>query len=496
MSRRRIALITETINKQRELWFGPDANIFDFLQDVLTLDLIAPDRPRATAPPGFAAFAGKVQQLTGPVMAKAMGRHRLLPLLPAARAKQVGGEPALPALSIPIFIAACGWMAYPHAMTATSTHDFKRGQDARILAIAELAEDWAGAVNEWRKANEPLIDWSHGRAPSAAHEYMLYQALIGAWPPGGADAGFVERMQAYAIKAMREGKQQTSWHVPNEVYETTVASFIARILDPEQSPAFLASFEDFVARTNLIGALNSLAQLTLKATIPGVPDFYQGSEFWDLSLVDPDNRRPVDFAARERALAELPAEPDWRELGTRFPDGHIKFALTRRLLALRGDRPDLFANGIYEPIEVEGPHARHVLAFARTLRRHAVIVVIARHLAPLTDGGRRWPTEFDLHATLKLDSFSIADNFLSPSATFSGGPVRVGSVLSSLPVAVLRAGRRRDSIFRRGSGRSNTDQAAGRTRADGPSSIPPSAPPERAAPVKFHSERAETGRTP
>ncbi|MEZ5788990.1 MAG: malto-oligosyltrehalose synthase [Xanthobacteraceae bacterium] len=479
------ALITETINKARELWFGPDANIFDFLQDVLTLDLIAPDRPPGYSSARVRRFAGKVQQLTGPVMAKAMEDtafyrfHRLLAL------NEVGGEPALPALSIPDFHRRMRMrMAYPHAMTATSTHDTKRGQDARtrILAIAELAEDWAGAVNEWRKANEPLIDWSHGRAPSAAHEYMIYQALIGAWPPGGADAGFVERMQAYAIKAMREGKQQTSWHNPNEAYESTVTSFIARVLDPEQSSTFLASFEAFVARTDLIGALSSLAQLTLKATIPGVPDFYQGSEFWDFSLVDPDNRRPVDFAARERVLAELPAEPDWRELGAHFPDGHIKFALTRRLLALRGDRPDLFANGIYEPIEVEGAHARHVLAFARTLRRHAVIVVIARHLAPLTDGGRRWPTEFDLHATLKLDSFSIADNFLSPSATFSGGPVRVGSVLGSLPVAVLRAGRRRDSIFRRGGGRSNTDQAAGRTRADGPSSIPPSAPPERAAP--------------
>lgn len=473
-------LIIETINKARESWFGPDSNIFDFLQDVLTLDLIAPNRPGYSSA-RVRRFAGKVQQLTGPVMAKAMEDtafyryHRLLAL------NEVGGEPALPALSIPDFHRRMRMrMAHPHAMTATSTHDTKRGQDARtrILAIAELADDWAGAVSEWRKTNEPLIDWSHGRVPSAAHEYMLYQALIGAWPPGGADAGFVERMQAYAIKAMREGKQQTSWHVPNEAYESTVASFIARILDREQSPAFLASFEAFVARTDLIGALNSLAQLTLKATIPGVPDFYQGSEFWDFSLVDPDNRRPVDFAARERALAELPAEPDWRELGTRFSDGHIKFALTRRLLALRGERPDLFSNGIYEPIEVEGPHARHILAFARVLRRYAVIVVVARHLAPLTDGGRRWPTDFDLQATLKLDSFSSADNFLSPSTTFPGGPVRVGSVLGPLPVAVLRAGRRRDSIFRRGGGRSGADQTGGRMRAGESSSIPPPAPPE------------------
>lgn len=474
------ALITETIAKARAAWFGPDANIFDFLQDVLTLDLVAPDRP-----PGYSAarvrrFTGKVQQLTGPVTAKAMEDtafyryHRLLAL------NEVGGDPALPALTVADFHRRMRMrMAEPHAMTATSTHDTKRGQDARtrILAIAELAEDWAGAVTTWRKANEPLIDWSHGRAPSAAHEYMLYQALIGAWPAGGADAGFIERMQAYAVKAMREGKQQTSWHVPNEAYESTVTSFIARMLDREQSPAFLANFDAFVARTSLIGALNSLVQLTLKATIPGVPDFYQGSEFWDFSLVDPDNRRDVDFPARERALSELPDEPDWSELGSRFADGHIKFALTRRLLALRGDRPDLFANGNYEPIEVEGPHARHVLAFARTMRRYAVIVVCARHLAPLTDGGRRWPGEFDLQATLKLDSFTIADNFFSPRATFSGGPVRVGTVLGTLPVAVLRAGRRRDT-FRRGA-RSNADPVSGRVRTD---SSPATAPPSSSEP--------------
>jgi len=477
-------LITETIKKARDSWFGPDANIFDFLQDVLTLDLIAPDRPPGYSSARVRRFAGKVQQLTGPVMAKAMEDtafyryHRLLAL------NEVGGDPALPGLTVADFHRRMRMrMAEPHAMTATSTHDTKRGQDARtrIMAIAELADEWAGAVSDWRKMNEPLVDWSSGRAPSAGHEYMLYQALIGAWPAtGGADAEFIARMQAYAVKAMREGKQQTSWHVANEAYESAVTSFIARILDREQSPAFLDSFEAFVARTSLIGALNSLAQLTLKATIPGVPDFYQGSEFWDFSLVDPDNRRPVDFAARERALAELPDEPDWGALGTRFADGHVKFALTRRLLALRGDRPELFANGIYEPIEVEGPHARHVLAFARSLRRYAVIVVIARHLAPLTDGGRRWPSEFDLQATLKLDSFSIADNFLSPSTALSGGPVRVGTLLGPLPIAVLQAGRRRESILRRGGGRSGTNQNAGPTRIEAPAPTPPVVPGQRA----------------
>src|SRR3954462_7814599 len=146
------------------------------------------------------------------------------------------------------------------------------------------------------------------RAPSATFEYMLYQALLGAWQPD--DDSFSERMQAYALKAAREGKQETSWLNPHEAYEAGVKSFITRILDRNISVEFLNSVETLAQRLSLLGALNSLSQVTLKATMPGVPDFYQGTEFWDLSLVDPDNRRPVDFAVRSHVLASL-EQPDW-----------------------------------------------------------------------------------------------------------------------------------------------------------------------------------------
>src|SRR5262249_20469284 len=147
--------------------------------------------------------------------------------------------------------------------------------------------------------NEYLIESSESsRIPSSAHEYMLYQALLGAWPLDGPNADFVERMLAYAVKAAREGKQQTSWLAPNEGYEAGLQRFVARLLDPVHSQRFITSFEAFAHRAALMGALNSLTQATLKATMPGVPDFYQGTELWDLSLVDPDNRRPVDIAKR------------------------------------------------------------------------------------------------------------------------------------------------------------------------------------------------------
>ncbi|TJX00577.1 malto-oligosyltrehalose synthase, partial [Neisseria gonorrhoeae] len=151
-------------------------------------------------------------------------------------------------------------------------------------------------------------------------EYMLYQTLVGIWPATGSDDSMPERLQAYALKAAREGKEETSWLNPNEAYENGLRSFIARMLDRERSAEFLQAMETLAKRVALLGALNSLTQLTLKATLPGVPDFYQGTEFWDLSMVDPDNRRPVDFAARERALRDSET-PDWTDLIAHWPDG-------------------------------------------------------------------------------------------------------------------------------------------------------------------------------
>ena len=403
-------LIEDTIARARAQWFAADDGIFEFLRDALTMDLLKPGRPPHSAP-RVRRFALKVQQFTGPMMAKSLEDtafyryHRLLAL------NEVGGDPSASALSTPAFhqlmrIRAKEW---PHGMTATATHDTKRGEDARarLAALSEIPGEWTSAVARWKVLNAPHITLQGNmRAPSATFEYMLYQTLLGGWSLDRDDASLVERIQAYALKAAREGKEETSWLNPNEAYESGTRRFIARILDPEVATEFLDSLKTLVGRLALLGALNSLSQLTLKATLPGVPDFYQGTEFWDLSLVDPDNRRPVDFGARRSILAALD-RPDWNDLIQKWPNGHLKFAWTRRLLKLRGELPDVFTHGDYHPLEVSGPHREHAIAFARRHGRNAAITVVGRLFAPVTRAGRAWPNGDVFDAAVDLKGFSI-----------------------------------------------------------------------------------------
>ena len=260
-----------------------------------------------------------------------------------------------------------------------------------MIALTEIPGEWTSAVARWKVLNAPhLVIDGEMRAPSATFEYMLYQALLGAWPLDQRDDTFLERMQAYALKAAREGKQETSWLNPNQAYEAGLHTFLARILDRAISAEFLETMKTLAQRVALLGALNSLSQITLKATMPGVPDFYQGTEFWDLSLVDPDNRRPVDFAERAAVLASMEA-PDWQTLAQHWPSGHIKLAWTRHLLKLRTELTDVFTRGGYYPLEVTGPHRDHVIAFARHRGRNAAIVAVAKSLAAFSQGGRTWP---------------------------------------------------------------------------------------------------------
>jgi (1->4)-alpha-D-glucan 1-alpha-D-glucosylmutase len=435
------ALISETIEKARRNWFGADEGIFDFLRDTLTLDLIAPGRA-PHGKPRVRRFALKLQQFTGPMMAKSLEDtafyryHRLLAL------NEVGGNPAARALSTDAFHDMMRTRAkeWPHGMTATATHDTKRGEDARarLLALAELPGEWASAVSRWKLLNAPhlVIDGAM-RAPSAAFEYMLYQALVGAWPSGERDDAFLERMQTYALKAAREGKQETSWLNPHAAYEAGVRTFLERILDRNSSAEFLASLQSFTQRTSLLGALNSLSQITLKATMPGVPDFYQGTELWDFSLVDPDNRRPVDFAARSAALASFET-PDWKSLVQNWTDGRVKLAWTRHLLKLRTELADVFARGDYQSLEVIGPHRDHVIAFARRHGGDAAIIAIGTSLAPLTQGGRAWPNADAYDGAIITRGYSVEG--------ISGNEFPLAEAFKTLPAAVRTAkvaGRRR-----------------------------------------------------
>ncbi len=430
------ALIEETIARARAEWFAADDGIFDFLRDVLTLDLLKPGRPPHGAP-RVRRFALKLQQFTGPLMAKSLEDtafyryHRLLAL------NEVGGDPSAKALPIPDFHAMMQTRVkeWPHGMTATATHDTKRGEDARarLAALTEIPDEWTSTVSQWKVLNAPhvILDGKK-RAPTATREYMLYQTLLGAWPMEEGDQSFIERIQAYALKAVREAKQETSWLNPQAPYEDGLKTFVARILDDSISGEFLDSMSALARRVALLGALNALSQLTLKAALPGVPDFYQGTEFWDLSLVDPDNRRPVDFTARADTRAALHT-PEWEKLTQSWSDGRLKLAWTAHLLKMRNELADVFTDGDYQPLEVSGPHCDHIVAFARRRGRSAAIVVAGRWFAPFTQGGRSWPKAEAFDATINLQGFAVEGD------ADAGTEIRVSSLFQTLPAAVLKA---------------------------------------------------------
>ena len=433
------ALISETIENARAEWFAADEGIFDFLRDTLTMDLIKPGRA-AHSVHRVRRFALKLQQFTGPVMAKSLEDtafyryHRLLAF------NEVGGDPSARALPVETFHEAMKARAevWPHGLTATSTHDTKRGEDARarLIALAEIPGEWTSAVARWKILNAPhLVIEGDMRAPSATFEYMLYQALLGAWASGQPDDAFLERMQAYALKAAREGKQETSWLNPNQAYEAGLRTFIARILDRAISAEFLNSLDTLSQRVALLGALNSLSQITLKATMPGVPDFYQGTEFWDLSLVDPDNRRPVDFAERISVLASAAETPDWESLVQNWANGHLKLAWTRYLLKLRTELAEVFAHGDYQPLEISGPHRDHVIAFARRRGRDAAITAVAKSVAVFSQGGRIWPQREVFDGALSVNGYSVAGIGGKTNAT----ELRLSALFRHLPAAVLKA---------------------------------------------------------
>jgi (1->4)-alpha-D-glucan 1-alpha-D-glucosylmutase len=428
---------------------GP-AGILEFLRSVLTLDLIASKRS-GYSQTRVQEFALQVQQLTAPVMAKAMEDTACYRYLRLLALNDVGGDPAATGLSIDEFHERMIARAQrsPHGMTATATHDTKRGEDARarVLALSELADEWTAQAQAWSKENV-AEDAEHRCIPSLSDRYLIYQALVGAWPLTGPDATFVERMQAYAVKAAREAKVATSWLDRDEAYEAALTAFIRRILDPDRSAAFIASFDAFTRRAALIGALNGLVQLAVKATMPGVPDFYQGTEFWDLTLVDPDNRRPVDFHARQAVLAAVSSAPDWQTLKHSWHDGAIKLALTRRLLAVRGTFAPLFRDGSYQPLRVTGAHRDHVLAFARSYESAAVIVAVGRHLGQLTSGGREWPHADAWRAAIVTDGLGSLRDLLAPGRTFRGDEISVADLFTILPVALLHAARCANPHFR------------------------------------------------
>jgi (1->4)-alpha-D-glucan 1-alpha-D-glucosylmutase len=283
-------------------------------------------------------------------------------------------------------------------MSSTATHDTKRGEDmrARLHVLSEAAAEWKDAFTRWRRLNEPLLRDVDGEAvPDANEEYLLYQTLVGTWPvgllkPTERDA-YRDRILQYMEKALREAKIHTSWMNPSESYDSAVREFVGDLLG-DLGTQFCADLNRFVQRIADVGFVNSLAQLVLKATLPGVPDFYQGTELWDFNLVDPDNRRLVDFQARATRLEKILRQADAKfeaagfAIAQHWPDSDVKLWVTTRCLNARRKWADVFSFGEYIPLCVIGPAADHVLAFARRFDDKRVIAVVPRHFYRLCGG--------------------------------------------------------------------------------------------------------------
>ncbi|WP_332815529.1 malto-oligosyltrehalose synthase [Ramlibacter sp.] len=369
---------------------GSEAGVLDHVREVLLGEGEAAGVPA----PQRARFLARWQQFTAPVMAKAVEDTAFYRSLRLVSLNEVGGDPAAYGVSVADFHAANLSRARhrPHCLLATSTHDSKRGEDlrARIDVLSEQPHTWLEAVQRWAGRAEPFVsDTDAGPAPSRNDIWLLFQTLAGLWPAqephAQARETLRERLQAYLRKAAREAKQRTSWIAPDEAYEGALARYVDAVLKPGPNP-FADELQRFTARIAPWGFRNSLAQLAIKFTSPGVPDIYQGCERWNFSLVDPDNRRPVDFGELARSLAQLRAHcvagiapaPLWATLQAHMDDGRIKQLVTWRLLQLRRQRPQLFREGAYLPLPVEGPAGGHAIAFARTHGGDAVLVVAAR----------------------------------------------------------------------------------------------------------------------
>jgi (1->4)-alpha-D-glucan 1-alpha-D-glucosylmutase len=291
---------------------------------------------------------------------------------------------------------------WPRAFSALSTHDTKRSEEvrARLNVLSELPHEWLAALQRWSELNAPyrhVLD--DVLVPDVQEEYLLYQTLLGAWPlePYSSEeyATFVERIQAYMLKALHEAKVHTSWINPNPAYEEAVQHYIARILEAQPQTAFLDEFLVFQRRLSHYGLFNSLAQTLVKITAPGVPDTYQGTELWDLSLVDPDNRRAVDYICRYDMLRTLRARlaaagEDRRaliqELLTHREDGRMKLYITALALNCRRTHLGLFSSGNYVPAQGHGVKEQHVFGFHRSQGRRAAIVAVPRLIAGLLAG--------------------------------------------------------------------------------------------------------------
>ncbi|TXM70997.1 malto-oligosyltrehalose synthase [Methylobacterium sp. WL120] len=438
-----IRLIEGAVAKAKRWSALPDRSVHDFAAAALIgrIETAGPGRPD---PSVILRFRRRFQQLTGPVMAKSLEDTLFYRYAMLLGLNEVGGDPGEYGLDAEQFhgLQAARARDWPNAMITTATHDTKRGEDARtrLLALSELPEEWARAWDLWRTVAGPhLASIDDEPAPDANDQWMFFQAILGAWPLELLDADapdaiedFRKRLTAYSEKAMREGKRRSSWVNVDEAYEGAVAKLFEALIAP--GSAFLAQLRPFARRLAHLGMIAGLGRTVLKCTLPGLPDVYQGTEFWDFSFVDPDNRRPVDYPALERALSDEGAVSG---LLSRWPDGRVKQATLARLLADRAARPAFYAEADYRAIEAAGPRAENVIAYLRSdaSTEGDLFVAVPRLVAGLvTDetwsGAGFAGTTVDLGAGTRWHDIVTGADY-EGSADF-------GALFSALPYAVLR----------------------------------------------------------
>jgi (1->4)-alpha-D-glucan 1-alpha-D-glucosylmutase len=440
----------------------PDV-LFDFIGGLLTfLDPIASQPPLRQLTLDWIA---RFQQLSGPAMAKGLEDTTFYSWTRFVSLNEVGGHPDHFGTHLDEFHRAnqLRLEQWPDSLLATATHDTKRGEDtrARLNVLSEIPGHWAATVQRWHRWHRHARSSIQQQpAPDPSLEFLLYQTIAGSWPirpTARPQPGHIERLQACLLKSAREAKSHTSWIDPNPDFEQAIQSFIHTIFHSRHSARFLADLHRLLRLIAIPGACNSLSQSLLKLTVPGVPDVYQGTELWDFSLVDPDNRRPVDFSLRQASLLALQQEwnrsptnliPLCRALLRSLHDGRVKLFVIWRTLQLRRLSPTLFARGDYQPITALGRHARHVCAFRRCLRNSEFIVVVPRFTLELTRTGRLPLGPRVWHDTaIPLPSAQSGSRYrnlfthecLEPKPTRQGHPPQLplARIFRTFPVALL-----------------------------------------------------------
>jgi (1->4)-alpha-D-glucan 1-alpha-D-glucosylmutase len=430
-----------------------NASIYDFIADILLQKFGA--YVEESELPAQRAFAVKLQQVLGPVMAKGVEDTTFYVYNRLTSLNEVGGEPHQFGSTVEWLHEQNAWRAreWPLSLVATATHDTKRGEDtrARIDALSELPEEFRKLLAVFARRTEPLRREVDGRhAPDRNEQMLLLQTLLGVWPaaagmPGNQELESLrERVQEYLFKAAKEAKVNTSWIQEDQRWEEALRAFVSAVFALPARHKLWGELLPFARRIGEIGLHNSLSQLVLKLAMPGVPDIYQGCELWDFSLVDPDNRRPVDFALRKAMLAEqrgsalAPAQLA-RELYESWEDGRIKLFITQAGLQARKRLARLFTEGGYEPLRAEGPRAENVCAFARTgADGRLAIAVVPRLVAGLLDGARLNPDSYSgTRIQIPNPGSPLRDVFTGEVRQVHEGTLGCEALFSTLPVALL-----------------------------------------------------------